>query len=128
MWWTSGTAHPNQRATPSPGCRLAGAGAAISRPARPRLAGAVLGHQRRPPPLDPLDRLGADDREGDDEDDDGRLAPCDGTLGAVTALPEPLLVDGFVWVVLPLLPLLVVLLPLPLDVPLEVPELPVPEE
>jgi hypothetical protein len=35
----------------------------------------VLERQRRPPPLDPLDRLGAEDRDGEDEDDDGRLAP-----------------------------------------------------
>ena len=78
--------------------------------------------QRRPPPLDPLDRLGAEDRDGEDEDEDGRVLPWDGTLGAVTRLPEPLLVDGFVCVELPLLPLL---LPLPLDEPLE---LPVPDE
>jgi len=53
--------------------------------------------QRRPPPLlDPLDRLGADERDGDDDDDEGRLAPWDGTLGADTELPDPLLVDGLV--------------------------------
>ena len=58
---------------------------------------------RRPPPLDPLDRLGADERDGDELDDDGRVEPCDGTLGAETE--PPLLVDGRVWVD-PLLPLL----------------------
>ena len=44
------------------------------------------GH-RRPPPLEPLDRLGADERDGDELDDDGREAPW-----------EPVLVDGLVWV------------------------------
>ena len=86
--------------------------------------------QRRPPLLDPLDdRLGAEEREGDDDEDDGRLAPCDGTLGAWTELPEPLdplLVDGLVWVELPL-PLLV-LLPLDPLLPDDPVELPEPDE
>ena len=56
-------------------------------------------HHRRPPPLDPLDRLGADERDGDELDDDGLVAPCDGALGwVIVEPPVPLLVDGFVWV------------------------------
>lgn len=72
------------------------------------------GH-RLPPLLDPLDLLGAVDREGDELDDDGRVEPCDGALGRVVVeLPVPLLVDGRVWVDEPL-PLLL----LPDDEPLE---------
>jgi hypothetical protein len=60
-------------------------------------------HQRRPPRLDPLDRLGAEDRDGLELDDDGRVVPCDGALveGFVCVdvfaplLPVP--VDGLVW-------------------------------
>src|SRR6476659_2142576 len=48
---------------------------------------------RRPPPLDPLDRLGADERDGDELDDDGRVEPCDGTLGAETEPPLRVLPD-----------------------------------
>ena len=57
-----------------------------------------------PPPLEPLDRLGADERAGLDDDDDGRVAPCEPVLveGRVWVdvlepelEPEPLLVDGF---------------------------------
>jgi hypothetical protein len=64
--------------------------------------------QRRPPPLEPDDRLGADERDGEELDEDGRLAPCEGTLGAETLLPElllpdPLLVEGLVWLELLLL-------------------------
>jgi hypothetical protein len=59
--------------------------------------GAFRRCQRRPPPLEPLDRLGADEREGDEIDVDGLLAPCDGTLGADTELPVPVPVDGLVW-------------------------------
>jgi hypothetical protein len=59
--------------------------------------------QRRPPPLEPLDRLGADERDGLELEDDGRVVPCDGALvdGFVCVdvlaplLPVP--VDGFVW-------------------------------
>jgi hypothetical protein len=51
-------------------------------------------HQRRPPPLEPLERLGADDRAGLELDDEGRVAPCEGAL-----------TDGRVWVEV-LLPLL----------------------
>lgn len=67
----------------------------------------ALGGHRRPPPLDPLDRLGADERDGDEVEDDGREAPCEGVLGRVVVeLPAPVLVDGFVWVDVfePLLP------------------------
>lgn len=57
------------------------------------------GAHRRPPPLEPLDRLGAEERDGDELDDDGRVVPCDGALGRVVVeLPAPVLVDGLVWV------------------------------
>ena len=62
----------------------------------------VLAH-RRPPPLEPLERLGADERDGDELDDDGRVLPWEGALGwVIVELPEPLLVDGLVWVDEPL--------------------------
>ena len=73
-----------------------------SRVARPRRGGPDCyegGAHRRPPPLEPLERLGADERDGDEDEDDGRVTPCDGALGrTVVELPDPLLVDGFVWV------------------------------
>ena len=51
---------------------------------------------RRPPPLD---RLGAEARDGDELEDDGRVVPCEGVSGRVVVeLPAPVLVDGFVWV------------------------------
>ena len=54
---------------------------------------------RRPPPLDPLDRLGADERDGEELEDDGREAPCEGVFGLVVVeLPGLVLVDGLVWV------------------------------
>jgi hypothetical protein len=66
---------------------------------------------RRPPPLD---RLGADGRDGDELDDDGRVVPCEGTLGRVVVeLPAP--VDGWVWVFEPDPVLLPAELPDPVD-------------
>ena len=67
--------------------------------------------------LEPLERLGDDERDGDEVDDDGRLAPCDGALGRVVVeLPVPVLVDGLVWVDVPVPVLLPVLLPeVPVD-------------
>ena len=52
-------------------------------------------HQRRPPPLELLDRLGLLlDRLGEelDEDEDGRDTPCDGLLDRL--LTEPLELEG----------------------------------
>ena len=60
-----------------------------------------LVHQRRPPLLEPLDRLGeeTDGRDELDELDEGRLTPCDGLLldrlvAEPLELDEPELVDG----------------------------------
>ena len=53
---------------------------------------------RRPPPLEPLDRLGAEERDGDELDDDGRVVPCEGARGWVTVEPLLPLLDGWVWV------------------------------
>ena len=61
----------------------------------------IVRRQRRPPPLEPLDRLGAVERDGLELEDEGRVVPCDGAL-----------VDGFVCVEV-LAPLL--LLPVPVD-------------
>jgi hypothetical protein len=55
-------------------------------------------HHRRPPPLDPLDRLGADELDGRDVDEDGRVVPCEGVSGRVVVWLPPVLVDGLVWV------------------------------
>lgn len=74
------------------------------------------GAHRRPPPLEPLDRLGADERDGDELDDEGRVEPCEGALGLVVVeLPAPVLVEGWVWVFPPDPVLLPDELPEPVD-------------
>src|SRR5688500_217768 len=74
------------------------------------------GGHRRPPPLEPLDRLGADERDGDELDDEGRVVPWDGTFGLVVVeLPAPVLVEGWVWVFPPDPVLLPDELPEPVD-------------